>query len=97
MFRYDVTGGRYEDADYATTGSGGVHARNWIKALWRPEIDRDAAIDLSITSLFQAADEDAATGGPDLIRGIFPSWPSSTSRALPSCPSPIWPPGPSAS
>jgi proteasome beta subunit len=73
VFRYDVTGGRYEDADYATTGSGGVHARNWIKAFWRPDIDRDAAIDLSITSLFQAADEDAATGGPDLIRRIFPS------------------------
>jgi proteasome beta subunit len=73
VFRYDVTGGRYEDADYATTGSGGVYARNWIKAFWRPDIDRDAAIDLSITSLFQAADEDAATGGPDLIRRIFPS------------------------
>jgi proteasome beta subunit len=73
VFRYDVTGGRYEDADYATTGSGGIHARNWIKAFWRPDIDRDAAIDLSITSLFQAADEDAATGGPDLIRRIFPS------------------------
>jgi proteasome beta subunit len=73
VFRYDVTGGRYEDADYATTGSGGVHARNWIKAFWHAGIDRDAAIDLSITSLFQAADEDAATGGPDLIRRIFPS------------------------
>jgi proteasome beta subunit len=73
VFRYDVTGGRYEDADYATTGSGGVHARNWIKAFWRPDIDRDGAIDLAITSLFQAADEDAATGGPDLIRRIFPS------------------------
>jgi proteasome beta subunit len=73
VFRYDVTGGRYEDTDYATTGSGGVHARNWIKAFWRPELDRDTAIDLSITSLFQAADEDAATGGPDLIRRIFPA------------------------
>jgi proteasome beta subunit len=73
VFRYDVTGGRYEDADYATTGSGGIHARNWIKAFWRPDLSRDEAIDLSITSLFQAADEDAATGGPDLIRRIFPS------------------------
>jgi proteasome beta subunit len=73
VFRYDVTGGRYEDADYATTGSGGVHARNWIKAFWHENIDRDQAIDLSLVSLFQAADEDSATGGPDLIRRIFPS------------------------
>jgi proteasome beta subunit len=73
VFRYDVTGGRYEDADYATTGSGGVHARNWIKASWREGMGRDDAIDLALVSLFQAADEDAATGGPDLIRRIFPT------------------------
>ncbi len=73
VFRYDITGGRYEEADYATTGSGGVHARNWIKAFWRAELDRDAVIDLSLASLFQAADEDSATGGPDLIRRIYPS------------------------
>jgi proteasome beta subunit len=73
VFRYDITGGRYEEADYATTGSGGVHARNWIKAFWREGLDRDSVIDLSLASLFQAADEDSATGGPDLIRRIYPS------------------------
>ena len=72
VFRYDVTGGRYEDADYATTGSGGIHARNWIKAFWQADLGRDAAVDLALRALFAAADEDAATGGPDLVRRIYP-------------------------
>jgi proteasome beta subunit len=73
LFKYDVTGGKYEEADYASTGSGGVHARNWIKAGYRPDMEGEEAVDLSLTALFQAADEDAATGGPDLIRRIYPS------------------------
>lgn len=73
LFKYDVTGGRYEEADYATTGSGGVHARNWIKAGYRPGMEASEAIDLVLLSLFQAADEDSATGGPDLVRRIYPS------------------------
>jgi proteasome beta subunit len=50
-----------------------VHARNWIKATWREDLTRDEGIDLALRSLFAAADEDAATGGPDLIRRIFPT------------------------
>lgn len=73
LFRFDVTGGRYEEADYHATGSGGVHARNWVKASWAEELSADAAIDLALRSLFAAADEDAATGGPDLVRRIFPN------------------------
>ncbi|MDQ3943905.1 MAG: proteasome subunit beta [Actinomycetota bacterium] len=73
LFKYDVTGGRYEEADYATTGSGGVHARNWIKAGYRPGMERNEAVDLCLLALFQAADEDSATGGPDLVRRIYPS------------------------
>src|SRR6476660_6883565 len=72
-FSYDVTGGKYEEADFQTNGSGGVHARNWIKATWREDISRDDAIDLSLRALFAAADEDTATGGPDIVRGIFPT------------------------
>ena len=49
-----------------------VHARNWIKAGWREDVDAGTAVDLAIRSLFAAADEDTATGGPDLVRGIFP-------------------------
>ena len=73
VFSYDATGGRYEESDFQTNGSGGVHARNWIKAQWREGMAREDAVDLALRSLFAAADEDAATGGPDLIRHIFPS------------------------
>ena len=73
VFSYDLTGGKYEEADFQANGSGGVHARNWIKATWREDITRDDCIDLALRSLFAAADEDAATGGPDLVRRIFPT------------------------
>src|SRR5207249_11459365 len=73
VFSYDVTGGKYEETDFQTNGSGGVHARNWIKATWREGMPRDEAIDLALRALFAAADEDAATGGPDLVRRIFPT------------------------
>ena len=73
VFSYDVTGGKYEEADFQTNGSGGIHARNWIKALWQEGMSRDETVDLALRALFAAADEDTATGGPDLIRGIFPT------------------------
>jgi proteasome beta subunit len=50
-----------------------VHARNWIKAGWKEGMDNDATVALALTSLFAAADEDVATGGPDLVRRIFPT------------------------
>ena len=58
IFRYDVTGGR--------------DARGSLKKRWRPDIDGDTAVDVLVEALYDAADEDAATGGPDLVRGIFP-------------------------
>src|SRR4051812_35817144 len=73
LFKYDVTGGKYEEADYASTGSGSVHARNWVKAGFRAGMSRDEVVDLALLALFQAADEDSATGGPDLVRRIFPT------------------------
>ena len=73
VFSYDVTGGKYEEADFQTNGSGGVHARNWIKAIWQEGMTRDDTVDLALRALFAAADEDTATGGPDLVRGIFPT------------------------
>jgi proteasome beta subunit len=73
VFSFDAAGGKYEEADYQANGSGGVHARNWIKAGWRDDLSPDDAIELAIRSLFAAADEDVATGGPDLVRGIYPS------------------------
>ncbi|HEV2872864.1 MAG TPA: proteasome subunit beta [Actinomycetota bacterium] len=72
IFRYDVTGGRWEDADYHATGSGGKDARGSLKKRWRSDMDGAAAVDVLVEALYDAADEDAATGGPDLVRGIFP-------------------------
>ena len=73
VYSYDVTGGKYEEADFQTQGSGGIHARNWIKAQWREDLTRDETVDLALRALFAAADEDAATGGPDIVRRIFPT------------------------
>lgn len=72
IFEYDITGGRYEEKDYAATGSGSLHAATVLKLGFRAGMDLGRAVDLSLESLFEAAEEDVATGGPDLIRGIFP-------------------------
>jgi proteasome beta subunit len=72
IFRYDVTGGRWEDEDFYATGSGGRDARGTLKKRYRHEMDAAASVDALVEALYDAADEDAATGGPDLIRGIFP-------------------------
>ena len=73
VFSFDVTGGRYEERDFQGQGSGSVHARNWIKANWSEGLTAEEATGLALRSLFAAADEDAATGGPDLVRRIFPT------------------------
>ena len=73
LFQYDVTGGRYEEHDHAATGSGSLHAATVVKLGFRDGLERTAVIDLVLRALYEAADEDSATGGPDLLRGIFPA------------------------
>jgi proteasome beta subunit len=73
IFTYDVTGGRYEEADFHATGSGGRDARTAIKLGWTDGLDRAAAIELAVQGLYEAAEEDSATGGPDVVRGIYPT------------------------
>jgi proteasome beta subunit len=72
IYTYDVTGGHYEETDFQATGSGGRDARNTVKLGYRDDMTRDEAVELAIEALFEAADEDAGTGGPDLVRGIYP-------------------------
>ena len=72
LFQYDITGGRYEENDYATSGSGGLHAATVIKLGFRDALTRAEAVDLALHALVTAADEDAATGGPDVRRNIWP-------------------------
>ncbi|MGH9153824.1 MAG: proteasome subunit beta [Acidimicrobiales bacterium] len=72
IFTYDVTGGRYEEADYHADGSGGRDARTTVKLGWTEGMDVDATVELAIQALYEAAEEDSATGGPDPVRGIYP-------------------------
>ncbi len=73
IFKYDVTGGRYEEDDFHATGSGGKDARSSLKKRFRFGLKRDEAVKIAIEALFDAADEDVGTGGPDLMRNIFPT------------------------
>ena len=72
LFQYDVTGGRYEERHSATSGSGSLHAGTVIKVRYRDDMTRDEVLDVVLEALYQAADADSATGGPDLVRNIFP-------------------------
>lgn len=73
IFKYDVTGGRYEEDDYHSTGSGGKDARSSLKKRFRHDLTAEEAVKIAIEALFDAADEDVGTGGPDLMRGIYPN------------------------
>jgi proteasome beta subunit len=73
LFKYDITGGRYEERDYDAQGSGSKDARDSLKKLWRRDMGRDEALRTALEALIDAADEDVGTGGPDLVRGIFPT------------------------
>jgi len=72
IFSYDVVGGRYEEHDHHSVGSGSVYARGSLKKLWEHGMSASDAVDVALHALVDAADEDAATGGPDAIRGIYP-------------------------
>ncbi len=72
IFSYDVTGGCYEERDYHGVGSGSLFARGALKKLWRPGLDPTGAVRVALEALYDAADDDSATGGPDLGRRIWP-------------------------
>ena len=73
LFKYDVTGGRYEETDYFAQGSGGKDARDSLKKRFKRDMGKDEAVRITVEALLDAADEDLGTGGPDLMRGIFPT------------------------
>ncbi|ACZ30518.1 20S proteasome A and B subunits [Xylanimonas cellulosilytica DSM 15894] len=72
IFSYDATGGRYEEHEHHGTGSGAIFARGALKKLWRPGMDAAEAVKVAVEALYDAADDDAATGGPDPVRRIWP-------------------------
>jgi proteasome beta subunit len=72
IFSYDVTGGRSEELGFAATGSGSVFARGSMKKLYRKDLSEQESTTLVIQALYDAADDDSATGGPDMARRIYP-------------------------
>jgi proteasome beta subunit len=73
IFKYDLAGGRYEETEYHSIGSGGKDARSSLKKLYRSGLAEDEAVRTALEALYDAADEDRGTGGPDFVRGIFPT------------------------
>nr|WP_206442600.1 proteasome subunit beta [Streptomyces boncukensis] len=72
IFSYDVTGGRTEESGFAAVGSGSVFARGSLKKLYREDLTEEQAATVVLQALYDAADDDSATGGPDLTRRIYP-------------------------
>ncbi len=72
IFSYDVTGGRYEETAFHSVGSGSLFARGALKKLYRDDFVAEECVTAVVQALYDAADDDSATGGPDLARRIFP-------------------------
>jgi proteasome beta subunit len=72
IFSYDIAGGKYEEHDYYSVGSGSMFARSALKKRYEPGADLATTVRAAIEALYDAADDDSATGGPDMTRRIFP-------------------------
>ncbi len=72
IFHYDATGGRWEEDDYQSTGSGSQPAKNSLKKRWSTGLSRSEALQVAVEALLDASEDDVATGGPDPVRKIFP-------------------------
>jgi proteasome beta subunit len=71
---FDAAGGwNIEEEGYQSVGSGSVFAKSSMKKLYAQVTDADSALRVAVEALYDAADDDSATGGPDLVRGIFPT------------------------
>jgi proteasome beta subunit len=73
IFSYDVTGGCYEEHHHHSVGSGSLFARGALKKLHRPGLSEAEATRVAVEALYDAADDDSATGGPDVGRRIWPT------------------------
>ncbi|AXO38324.1 proteasome beta subunit [Micromonospora echinospora] len=72
IFSFDVTGGPYEETGYDAIGSGSLFAKSALKKRYRTGLSVEDATRLAVEALYDAADDDTATGGPDLTRRIYP-------------------------
>jgi proteasome beta subunit len=72
IFSFDVTGGKYEEQQYAAVGSGSLFAKSALKKRYRAGATAEETVRLTLEALYDAADDDTATGGPDLTRRLYP-------------------------
>ena len=72
IFSFDVAGGLYEETGFDSIGSGSLFAKSALKKRYRPGVSTADAVELAVEALYDAADDDSATGGPDLVRKIYP-------------------------
>jgi proteasome beta subunit len=86
LWKFDVTGGRYEETEYESAGSGSLYARESLKKSYRKDASREEALRMAVQALTDAADEDRATGGVDLMRGIYPIVHYCTSKGIERAP-----------
>jgi proteasome beta subunit len=82
LWRYEVTGGRYEEKEYDSVGSGALFARESLKKRFQPEASCDEALRMVLEALADAADEDRGTGGVDTLRGIYPRVKTCTAEGI---------------
>lgn len=73
VYTFDVIGGRYEEIEFGSTGSGSRLAKAYLRTTYRPDMTPEEAAEMAIRALVAASQEDTATGGPDLTRGILPN------------------------
>ena len=73
LYSYDAVGGRYEEIDFGSTGSGARLAKSYLRTVYRDDLEGEEATKIAVSALVAAAQEDTGTGGPDLRRGIYPT------------------------
>ncbi len=73
LYSFDVVGGRYEEIDFGSTGSGSRLAKSYLRTVYRDDLTAEEAAAFAVEALVAASQEDTATGGPDLKRGIYPN------------------------
>jgi proteasome beta subunit len=82
VWKYEITGARFEEQEYDSVGSGSIFAKESIKKRWKAGATRDEALRIAVEAMTDAADEDRATGGVDVVRGIYPTVKLCTSRGI---------------
>ncbi|WP_051704049.1 proteasome subunit beta [Glycomyces sp. NRRL B-16210] len=72
IYSFDVVGGIYAERDFDSIGSGSIFAKSSLKKRYHRDIATDDAVKIAVESLYDAADDDSATGGPDPTRDLYP-------------------------